>query len=41
MGCRRCGVKPDGKILDRTEAQMRQAFSPMIAVVEEGGLRCF
>jgi len=33
-----CGVTPDGDILEGTAAQMRQAFSNVIAVVEEGGL---
>ncbi len=33
-----CGVTPNGEILKGTEAQMRQAFANVIAVVEEGGL---
>lgn len=33
-----CGVTPAGELLKGTEAQMRQAFSNVIAVVEAGGL---
>ena len=34
-----CGVTREGDVLSGTEAQMRQAFSNVIAVVEAAGLR--
>jgi len=33
-----CGVTPEGKILEGTQAQMRQAFANIIEVLKEGGL---
>lgn len=34
-----CGITPDGKVVDGTAEQMRQAFRNVFAVVEEAGLK--